>query len=256
MSKATMATNGHETAAPLEAAGAPKRGSLTRFWPLAVLAAGLGLYFGLGLNRYLSFEALREHRSELMALVMMRPALSVLVFVALYAVSTAFSFPGGALLTVAGGFLFGIWLGTASVVVGATIGAVGVFLAAKTSFGETLRAKAGPIVQRMEAGFKENALSYLLVLRLIPIFPFFLVNIVPALLGVPLRTYVIGTLFGIIPGTFVFTSIGAGLGSVFDSMQAFSLKGALTPEVITALVGLSVLSCLPIAYKAIKARRG
>ena len=106
----------------------------------------------------------------------------------------------------------------------------------------------------MEDGFKENALSYLLVLRLVPAFPFFIVNLVPAFLGVPLRTFVIATAVGIVPGTFVFASIGAGLGSIFDSMQEFSLKGALTPQVVTALVGLSLLSLLPVVLKQIKAR--
>ncbi|MEC9369347.1 MAG: VTT domain-containing protein, partial [Pseudomonadota bacterium] len=165
------------------------------------------------------------------------------------------SVPGAALLTVTGGFLFGIWVGTAAVVVGATLGATAVFLIARTALGEALRAKAGPAIRKMEQGFRENALSYLLVLRLIPLFPFFLVNLVPAFLGVPLATFVVGTFFGIMPGTFVFISIGAGLGSIFDSMQEFTLKGALTPEVIVALVGLAVLSLIPVAYRTIKARK-
>jgi uncharacterized membrane protein YdjX (TVP38/TMEM64 family) len=189
-----------------------------------------------------------------MAFVMQSPIVAVLVFILLYALSTALSLPGGALLTVTAGFLFGIGLGTATTVVGATLGAVAIFLAARTGLRDVLAAKAGPMLQRMEAGFRENALSYLLVLRLIPIFPFFVVNIVPALLGVPLRTYAIGTLVGIIPGTFVFASIGAGLGSVFDRMEEFTLKGALTPEVTIALVGLGVLSLIPVAYKKLKAR--
>jgi uncharacterized membrane protein YdjX (TVP38/TMEM64 family) len=101
----------------------------------------------------------------------------------------------------------------------------------------------------MEEGFRKNALSYLLALRLIPAFPFFIVNLAPAFLGVSLRTYVIGTFLGIIPGTFVFSSIGAGLGSVFDSVQEFSLKGAITPQVMIAMVGLALLSLLPVIYK-------
>ncbi len=116
-------------------------------------------------------------------------------------------------------------------------------------------AKAGPFLARMEAGFKEDALSYLLVLRLIPAFPFFIVNLVPALLGVPLRTFAIATFLGIIPGTFVFSSIGAGLGSIFDNMQEFTLKGALTPQVLTALIGLAVLALIPVAVKRFKARK-
>jgi uncharacterized membrane protein YdjX (TVP38/TMEM64 family) len=227
---------------------------LRRFLPLAVLAGGIAAFFAFGLGDYLSFETLRAHRSELMGFVMQKPVLAVLLFVLLYAVATALSVPGGALLTVSAGFLFGIGLGTAATVVGATTGAIALYLAARTALRDVLAAKAGPMLQRMEAGFKESALSYLLVLRLIPIFPFFIVNIVPALLGVPLRTYAIGTFLGIIPGTFVFASIGAGLGSVFDRMEEFSLQGALTPEVTIALVGLAILSLVPVAYKKLRAR--
>lgn len=229
-------------------------GKLRRLLPLGILAGGIAAFFAFGLDDYLTFEALREHRGELMGFVMQKPIVAVLAFVMLYAAATALSLPGGALLTVTAGFLFGIGLGTGATVVGATIGAIAIYLAAKTAFRDVLTAKAGPMLQRMEAGFKDNALSYLLVLRLIPIFPFFVVNIVPALLGVPLRTYAIGTLVGIIPGTFVFASIGAGLGSVIDRMEEFSLKGALTPEVTIALIGLAVLSLVPVLYKKLKAR--
>ena len=181
--------------------------------------------------------------------------LAVALYVLIYATSTALSLPGGAILTITGGFLFGSWLGTAYVVVGATAGAITVFLVAKTSLGEILRAKAGPALKKMETGFREDALSYLLVLRLIPLFPFFVVNIVPAFLGVSLRTYAIATFLGIIPGAFVFASVGAGLGSIFDTMKDFDPAAALTPEVITALVGLSVISLIPLVYKKAKARR-
>lgn len=227
---------------------------LKRLLPVGVLAAGIAAFFAFGLDHYLTFEALREHRSELMGFVMQKPVVAVLGFILLYAIATALSLPGGALLTVTAGFLFGIGVGTGATVIGATIGAIAIYLAAKTAFRDVLTAKAGPMLQRMEAGFRDNALSYLLVLRLIPIFPFFIVNIVPALLGVPLRTYAIGTLAGIIPGTFVFASIGAGLGSVFDRMEEFSLKSALTPEVTIALIGLSVLSLVPVLYKKFRAR--
>lgn len=126
---------------------------------------------------------------------------------------------------------------------------------AKTSLGDLLRAQAGPWLKKMESGFRENALSYLLVLRLIPLFPFFVVNLVPAFLGVSLRTYVLATLVGIVPGSFVYATVGAGLGSIFDRNEVFTASGILTPEIVTALVGLSVLSLLPVAYKLIKARR-
>ena len=108
----------------------------------------------------------------------------------------------------------------------------------------------------MESGFRENALNYLLVLRLIPLFPFFVVNLVPAFLGVSLRIYVLGTLVGIIPGSFVYATVGAGLGSIFDSGEEFSLKGILTPEIVTALVGLAILAIVPVIYKKFRARGG
>ena len=107
----------------------------------------------------------------------------------------------------------------------------------------------------MERGFQDNALNYLLVLRLIPLVPFFVVNLVPAFLGVKLRTFFVATLFGIIPGTFVYVQVGVGLGSVFDSGEAFTLARVLTPDVIVAMVGLAVLSLVPVIYKKFKARQ-
>jgi len=238
-------------------AEAPKRGLVRRFGPLAAIAAAIVAFFTLGLDQYLTFDALRDNRVLLSTFVQENAVTAVLAFVVVYAAATALSVPGGTVLTVAGGFLFGSIIGTAWVVIGATVGATIVFLIAKTAFGDALRAKAGPALKKMEQGFQENALSYLLVLRLIPLFPFFVVNLVPAFLGVPLRTYVIGTFVGIIPGAFVFASVGAGLGSVFDSMDDFTLAGVLTPEIIIALVGLAVLSLLPVVYKKVKAgRRG
>lgn len=226
-----------------------------RVLPLALLAGILLAIYSLGLHTYLSFEQLRLHRGELMTFVATMPVKAVLSFVLVYAAATALSLPGAAVLTLTGGFLFGIWEGTVAVVVGATIGATIIFLVARSAFGNALRAKAGPWLARMERGVQENAFSYLLTLRLIPGFPFFIVNLVPAFLGVPLRTYAVATCLGIIPGTFVFASIGAGLGSIFDSMQEFTLKGALTPQVLTALGGLAVLSLIPVAWKHVKSRK-
>jgi len=226
-----------------------------RLAPVAALALGVAGFFALGLGDYLTFDALRDNREVLTGFVAQNAVLAVAAFVALYAISTALSLPGGLVLTVAGGFLFGTVGGTAIVAVGATVGAVAIFLAARTALGDALRAKAGSALQRMEAGFQETAFSYLLVLRLVPLFPFFLVNIVPAFMGMALRPYVLATFVGILPGTFVYASVGAGLGSVFDGMDDFSPAAALTPEVITALVGLSVLSLLPVAYKQVKKRR-
>ena len=240
-----------------ETAGATRgRGlwSLRRLVPLAVLAAAVAAAFGLGLHDTLSFETLRENRGLLIGFVESNFALSLAAFVAVYGLAIAVSLPGGAILTISAGFLFGPWLGTVAAVTGATLGATAVFLIARTALGEALRAKAGPALKKMQGGFQENALSYLLVLRLVPLFPFWLVNLVPAFLGVPLRTYVVATVLGIVPAGFVFAFAGAGLGSVFDSAESFSPAAVLTPEVIAALCGLAVLSLVPVGYKKLKAR--
>ena len=214
------------------------------------------MFFVFDLGRFLSFETLRQNRAALLDWVETYGVVAALIYMLIYAAAIAFSLPGGAVLTITGGFMFGSIWGTLCVVIAATAGATALFLIAKTSFGDALRAKAGPALQRMQEGFQEGALSYLLVLRLVPLFPFFLVNLVPAFLGVSLRVYVLGTFIGIIPGTFVFATVGAGLGSVFDQGEAFTAAGILTPQIITALVGLAVLALIPVVYKRIKARSG
>lgn len=240
----------------MDDAAAPQSGSFSykRLIPVAVLVVGLVLFFAFDLGRFLSFEALRQNRATLLGWVETYGIVAALIYMLIYAVAIAFSLPGGAVLTITGGFLFGSLWGTLCVVIAATAGATALFLIAKTSFGDALRAKAGPALQKMQEGFQEGALSYLLVLRLVPIFPFFLVNLVPAFLGVTLRVYVLGTFIGIIPGTFVFATVGAGLGSVFDQGGSFSAAGILTPQIITALVGLAVLALIPVVYKKIKGR--
>ena len=234
-----------------------------RLIPLVVLVAIGITILALDLDEYLTFEALKEHRAWLVDFVARQGFVAVLIFVLIYMVQTAVSLPGAAFLTMIGGFLFGAWVGAPAAVIGATIGATLFFviirlvfrLIAESAIGKAMNARAGPAMQKMEAGFNENAFNYLLVLRLVPLFPFWLVNLVAALLGVPLITYVLATLIGIIPGSIVFTLAGAGLGSVFESNEEFSLEGVLTPEVIAALIGLAVLAVLPVAYKKIKARK-
>lgn len=219
---------------------------------LVLLALGAAITVALGFQEHFSIETLRQHRALLNAFVADNAAAAALAFTALYALATMLSLPVGAVLTLAGGFLFGVTLGTIYVVLGATLGATAIFLIARSALGDPLRARAGPFLQRMEAGFGENALSYMLVLRLIPLFPFFIVNLVPAFLGVPLRTYVLGTCVGIVPGTLVFALAGAGLGSVFDRGGSFTVESVLTPQIIAGLVGLSLLSLLPVFYKRVK----
>ncbi len=237
------------------AGGDARKLSLRRLLPLAVLLVGLGLFFAFDLGRFLSWDALKEHQDWLKGQVAQLGILANVIFVAVYALATAFSVPGGALLTIVGGFLFGTLSATSSVVVGATLGAVCLFLAARYAFFDLLHAKAGPALRRMERGFKENALSYLLVLRLVPLFPFWLVNLVPALLDVPLRTYVIATAVGIIPGTFVYASVGNGLSEILAAGETPDLSIIYDADVLVPLLGLAVLAALPVAYKAWKRRQ-
>lgn len=245
-----------EQAAESEAAKPARRPfQWRRLWPIALLAAGLAVAKLTGLDGYLSFDQLQQNRAALVDWVDRWGVLAVLVYAAIYIAVVAFSLPGGAVMTIAGGFLFGQIWATAYVVVAATIGATLVFLAAKTSLGDQLAAKAGPWLARMRAGFNENAMSYMLFLRLVPVVPFFVANLAPAFLGVPLRTYVSATLVGIIPGTFVYASFGAGLGAIFDRGESFSVSAVLTPEILTGLVGLGVIALIPAAYKKIRGKR-
>ncbi|MCE9650985.1 MAG: TVP38/TMEM64 family protein [Parvibaculum sp.] len=235
--------------------GKQARGPVARFWPLAVLALGLGLFFALGLNRYATLDTLRDNREALSQWVAAHMALAILLYIVAYAVMVAFSLPGALAATLTGGFLFGTLVGGLATVVAATIGATILFIAAKTAFGDLLRAKAGPAIKRMEEGFRENAFSYLLVLRLVPLFPFFLVNLAPAFLGVTLPVFVAATFIGIIPGTFVFASLGNGLGAVFDAGRSPDLGLIKEPQVTLPLLALAVLALVPVLYRRLRRAR-
>lgn len=228
------------------------RFSIRRLWPLAVLAAGLGLFFALGLDRYATLDTLRDNRQALADWVAAHRVLAMLAYMGLYVLVVAFSIPGALVATLAGGFLFGTIYGGALTVVAATIGATILFVAAKSALGGLLRAKAGSAIQRMEEGFRENALSYLLVLRLVPVFPFFLVNLAPAFLGVSLSTFVAATFIGIVPGTFVFASLGNGLGAVFDAGRTPDLGLIFEPQVIGPILALAALALVPVFYRRFK----
>ncbi len=228
--------------------------SAGRLIPILVLAAGLAAFFIFDLGQYLSLEALKENREALTGWVARTGVLAWVVYALLYAAATAFSLPAGAVMTIAGGFMFGPFLGGTLTVIGATVGATAVFLAARYAFADILRSRAGGAIQKMEKGFQENALSYLLFLRLIPVFPFFLVNLVPAFLGVRVGTYVLGTLIGIIPGSLVYASVGDGVGAVLEAGQDVNLGIIFEPRFLLPIVGLGILSLLPILYK--KFRRG
>ncbi len=227
-----------------------------RLLPLLALAALIITVFASGLDRYLSFDTLRSHYDALQAWAEARPIAAPAVFAVVYAAAVAASVPGATILTLAGGLLFGLWLGIVVVATAATVGASVVFLVAKTALGEPLRRRIDGRMARMEQGFRDDALSYLLVLRLIPLFPFWLVNLVPAFLGVPLRTYALATVLGILPGTAVYVSVGNGIGAVLEQGGRPDLGVIFRPEVLGPLIGLAVLALLPVAYKRWRRRRG
>jgi uncharacterized membrane protein YdjX (TVP38/TMEM64 family) len=232
-----------------------KKSLVRRLVPVAVIVSIAIGFFAFGLDEYVSFEVIRENHAELKAFVGANLLLAALAYVALYAAIVAASVPGALVMTITGGFMFGTLLGTGLTVFGATLGATGIFLIARSALGDILRRKAGGALSKMADGFRDDAFNYLLVLRLIPVFPFFIVNLAPAFLGVPLRTFIAATFIGIAPGTFVYSSVGAGLGSVFERGEEFSAAGILTPEIITALVGLAVLAIIPVLYKRFWAGR-
>ena len=235
---------------------ARKRSAIGRFLPLVVLLAAIGGIYASGLGRYLSLETLAEYRNVLQEWTETRYYLVLGLFALAYVLATALSLPGATMLSITGGFLFGLWVGTGVVVLSATVGATIVFTIAKTALGGKLRGAASGFLDRLQRGFQEDELSYMFILRLVPLFPFFVVNIAPAFLGVRLRNFLIATLFGIIPGAFVFVSVGSGAGEVLDRGETLDLSGLLLqPFFLIPVVGLVLLSLVPILYKRF-ARRG
>ncbi|MEQ1718400.1 MAG: TVP38/TMEM64 family protein [Hyphomicrobium sp.] len=257
----------------LEPPGGQKCG-LRRWLPLAAVLLAMVLVFASGLHTYLSFKAIGLNYDLLKGFIAGNTIAALLIYMLVYVAVVALSLPGGLVMTLAGGLLFGWKLGAPATIVAATIGATALFLAAKTSFGEQLAAKAGPSLAALRDGFKDNALSYLLFLRLVPAFPFVIVNLAPALLGVPLKTYVLGTFLGIIPGTIAFSFAGAGLGSVVEAQNKSyqdCLAGApanpetacpynidtsalVTRELLVAFALLGVVALIPVVLKRWKGR--
>ena len=230
----------------------PKR--LQRLLPLVVLAAGLAAFFAFDLDRFVTFDALRANRGRLLAWVESYPLLAPFAFGLLYVATTAFSLPIASLLSLTAGFLFGLPVGMLVVVVGASLGATLVFLAARTAFGEGLLARAGPALRRMEQGFRANAVSYMLFLRFVPLFPFWMVNLAAAIFGAPLRVFMLTTFLGIMPATFVFVNVGRGLGAILDAGATPDVGGVLTPDILVALALLGLLALAPAIYRKVKAR--
>jgi len=227
-----------------------------RFLPLAIIVAGLIAAYAAGLQDYLSLSVLAEQRDALKAFVAEHRLASILGYFVLYALAVAFAFPAASILTIFAGFVFGWFIGGVVTVFAATTGAATIFLAARSAFGDVLRKRAGPFAARLADGFAEDAFGYLLVLRLAPVFPFFVVNIAPAFFNIKLRTYVAATFLGIIPGTFAYTWLGQGLDSVIVAAagREISIADLVTPEITIAFLGLAIVAAIPTIVRKFRAR--
>ena len=251
---------------------APSLGArLRRFVPLAVIVLAMAAVFATGAYRHVSLETLVRHRMAIDAFIGAHSVAAVAAFMAVYITVVALSIPGAIFLSIGSGILFGVFLGGLVSVISATIGATIIFMVAKSACGESLVRRAGPLACKLADGFRADAFSYLLFLRLVPAFPFFLVNLVPALAGVKLSTFVAATAIGVIPATFAFTFLGSGLDSVIAAQEKtfraclaagrgdcelhFDLGMIATPQLLAALVTLGVIALIPVAIKRLRARR-
>ena len=241
-----------------------KRSRMLRYLAPAAIVVLLAFAWSMGWFEYVSLSSLIMHREMLVDYVSQHFLLSIAIYFLLYAGLVAISFPGASLLTVAAGFLFGGLQGAFITVFAATAGAVAIFLVARSSFGDFLADKAGPFVEKMVDGFNKDAFNYLLSIRLTPLFPFWVVNIVPALLNMNLLPYAVATFLGIIPGTLAYSYVGAGLGSVIAAQEradpgcaaagtcSIDLSSLVTPQIIFAMVALAFISILPVIVKKLR----
>lgn len=241
----------------METADDTKRPAYIRHAPLAVIliAAVVG-YFTLG--DYLTFDTLADNREALLAFRDANYLALAGIFVAVYVSIVAFSLPGAAVASVTGGFLFGLALGTVFNVTAAVIGASAIFLAARWGLGRTLAAKMDAsegTLKKFKTGLHEHEINVLLLIRLVPVVPFFVANLLPALVGVRFINFLWTTAIGIIPGSLVFTWIGVGLGEVFDRGERPDLSLLWEPQVIGPILGLCALAALPILIKTVRGKK-
>jgi signal transduction histidine kinase/uncharacterized membrane protein YdjX (TVP38/TMEM64 family) len=222
-----------------------------------LVALIVAVAIGTGVAKHLSLEALRARRAELAQFVQAHPLGAPLLYIGTFVVVVALSLPGALIMTLTGGLLFGVVLGTAAALAGACTGAVLIFLVARSTLGAALRRRIRPdgVVARMEAEVRRHAFSYILSLRLMPVVPFPLVNFVSGFVKMPLSTYLAATLLGIIPSTLIYTSVGAGLGTVFDQGGAANLHILLRPQVLAPLCALAALALAPLLVRLWIARR-
>ena len=222
---------------------------LRRYWPLLLVLAVIGAAWAGGLTHEFTWAALARNQTSLTAWVTEHPIAAPTLYVATYAATAAVALPEGAVLTVAGGLLFGTLLGGSLAVVGSTLGSIVLFLAARYHLADAMAARAGGFFDRVRARLKRDGFSYLLALRLIPAFPFWLVNLAAALCGMRLLPYVAATLLGVIPATFIYASIGAGVGNILAAGGEPNLAVLFSPAVLAPLIGLAALSLLPVAWR-------
>lgn len=229
---------------------------LRRYALLALVIGLLVAAVASGAWKHLNLGELASHRLALTGWVHAHPILSLAAYLGLYVLVVVACIPGPGAMTTAGGFLFGVWLGGAMALASCTIGAAIVFLACRTAFGDWAAHRAGAMVQRLEQGFSNNAFSFLLTLRLIPVVPFFATNIAAGLARIRLRTLVGATLIGTAPASFVFAGLGAGLGQLFERGAKVDASLFERPQILLPLAGLALLSGVPIAWRLWRRRRG
>ncbi len=222
---------------------------IKRFGPLILVALAVAAVIASGLGDHLSLAELKARRDQLQGFVALHPVLSFGLYILIYIAVVSLSLPGALVMTLSGGFLFGPWLGAAAASSGASLGAAVIFLVCRTAVGDSLRGKAGSTISRIEEGVRRDAFSYILTLRLIPVMPFWLVNLAAGFVNIPLRTFLAATVLGILPGSLVYSGLGAGLGEVFASGQEPNLRVIFEPHVLLPLVGLGLLSLLPVVLR-------
>lgn len=245
--------------------------ALRRFCPIIAIVAMMLVAFSLGWHRLITLDNVVATRDRFHDFLSQHMLLSLIMYMGLYVLTIALSIPGGLVLTLAGGLLFGWLVGTVAAVISATTGATIVFLVARSSLGSAVETSAGPWLDKFRKGFEAEGIRYMLFLRLVP-FPFWAVNLAPALLGIPVRTYVIGTFFGIIPGTLAFSYLGGTLDELIAAAKekfqvcvaaagasqcqlTVQLDQPLILKILVSLALIGLVSLIPVALKKWRDRR-
>ncbi len=231
---------------------AHRRRWLLRLALLAVLLATT--LAGFLVDAQALFAEVHNRRFVLTGWVRQHQAVAIGLYIAAYVACVVLSLPGGVWLAIVGGFLFGIVAGTIYTVIGSTVGAVAAFLIARLVVGDGLRRRAVTFLGRVEPGFRHHALNYLIALRILPLFPFWVVNLVPALVGMRLRTYALGTFLGVIPGSIIFTALGAAFAGMLDRPH-LTADMLWSPEMLLPLLGLAALALAPVIYAHLQRRQ-